>query len=47
MFYEPEKNEYYCLRCPFTGTEEEVLKLNEMAKFRYKNLTKRITNFDD
>lgn len=47
MFYEPEKDEYYCLRCPFTGTEEEVLRLNEMVKFRYKNLTKRITNFDD
>jgi len=46
MFYDKDKEEYYCLRCPFTGTEEEVLKLNEMAKFRYKNLTVRITDFD-
>lgn len=46
MFYDQEKQEYYCLRCPFTGTEEEVLKLNEMAKFRYKNLLVRIENFD-
>lgn len=46
MFYDKDKKEYYCLRCPFTGTEEEVLKLNEMAKFRYKNIDKRITDFD-
>ncbi len=46
MFYDKERKEYYCLRCPFTGTEEEVLKLNEMAKFRYKNLLTRITDFD-
>ena len=46
MFYDRDKQEYYCLRCPFTGTEEEVLKLNEMAKFRYKNILKRISNFD-
>jgi autonomous glycyl radical cofactor GrcA len=46
MFYDKEKEEYYCLRCPFTGTEEEVLKLNELAKFRYKNILVRITEFD-
>jgi hypothetical protein len=46
MFYDKDKEEYYCLRCPFTGTEEEVLNLNEMAKFRYKNILKRITEFD-
>ncbi|MGD0728131.1 MAG: hypothetical protein ABSB63_21600 [Spirochaetia bacterium] len=46
MFYDTEKKEYYCLRCPFTGTEAEVLSLNEMAKFRYKSITARITEFD-
>ncbi|MCH3972914.1 MAG: hypothetical protein LKE53_09190 [Oscillospiraceae bacterium] len=46
MFYDKEKKEYYCLRCCFTGTEEEVLKLNETARFRYKNISDRITNFD-
>ena len=46
MFYDSEKKEYYCLRCPFTGTEGEVLSLNEMVKFRYKNITTRITDFD-
>ena len=45
MFYDREKEEYYCLRCPFTGTEEEVKKLNEMARFRYKSMLKRITEF--
>lgn len=47
MFYEPENDECYCLRCPFFGSEEEMLKLNEMAKFRYKNIMKHITNFDE
>jgi hypothetical protein len=46
MFYDREKGEYYCLRCPFTGTESEVLALNEMAKFRYKDISRRITSFD-
>lgn len=46
MFYDKEKKEYYCLRCAFTGTEEEVLKLNEMARFRYKNILDRIKDFD-
>jgi hypothetical protein len=45
MFYDKEKEEYYCLRCPYTGTEEEVKKLNEMARFRYRNMMDRITEF--
>lgn len=46
MFYDGEKEEYYCVCCPFIGTEAEVLALNEMAKFRHKSLTTRITDFD-
>jgi len=46
MFYDKEKKEYYCLRCPFTGTEEEVQRLNQMARFRYKCIAQRITKFD-
>ncbi len=42
MFYDAEKQEYYCLRCPFTGSEEEVKRLNELVKFRYKNIRRRI-----
>lgn len=46
MFYDKEKKEYYCIRCAFTGSEEDVLRLNEMARFRYKNMLDRITDFD-
>jgi hypothetical protein len=46
MFFDRDKGEYYCLRCPFTGTEEEVKKLNQMARFRYKCIAQRITTFD-
>jgi hypothetical protein len=46
MFYDKVKEEYYCLRCPFTGSEEDVKRLNEMARFRYKSMLKRFTSFD-
>ena len=47
MFYDSEKDEYYCLRCQFHGKEEEVLKLNQQARFRYKAMHKRFTSFED
>ncbi|MCF0107958.1 MAG: hypothetical protein HUJ59_03015 [Bacilli bacterium] len=47
MFYDEEKHEYYCLRCGFRGTEEEVLKLNEQAKYRYKAMKKRVKSFGE
>ena len=43
MFYDREKDEYYCIRCQYRGNEEDVLKKNEMARFRYKSMTKRYT----
>ena len=43
MFYDKEKGEYYCLRCQFHGTEEEVLEQNELARFRYKDMYRRFT----
>ena len=43
MFFDPDKNEYYCLRCQFHGTEEEVLEKNELARFRYKDMYRRFT----
>mgnify|MGYP001029982462 CR=1 FL=1 len=46
MFYDRDKQEYYCLRCCYHGSEEDVLKLNRMARFRYKNINVRIKNFD-
>lgn len=41
MFYDKEKEEYYCLRCCYTGTEEDVKEKNQMARFRYRNMLKR------
>ncbi len=46
MFYDKEKGEYYCLRCQFHGTEEEVLEKNELARFRYKDMYRRF-RFDE
>ena len=45
MFFEEEKKEYYCLRCGFTGTEEDVLRLNEAARFRYRAMKMRVVDF--
>lgn len=47
MFYDEEKKEYYCLRCAFHASEEEVLKLNEQAKYRYKAMKLRVVDFND
>lgn len=47
MFYDEDKKEYYCLRCGFHGSEEDVLKLNEQAKYRYRFLTKRVVSFNE
>ena len=43
MFYDKEKKEYYCIRCQYTGTEEDVLEKNQMARFRYRFLNRRFT----
>ena len=47
MFYEEEKKEYYCLRCGFTGQEEDVLRLNEQIRFRYRCMKLRVTDFGE
>jgi len=46
MFFDKDKGEYYCLRCQFRGTEEEVLEKNELARFRYRDMYRRF-RFDD
>ncbi|MDE7219707.1 MAG: hypothetical protein K2O45_08820 [Oscillospiraceae bacterium] len=46
MFYDKEKQEYYCIRCQYTGSEADVLAKNQMARFRYGFIGKRITTFD-
>jgi hypothetical protein len=47
MFYDEEKKEYYCLRCCYTGNEADVIKKNDTARFRYRNLLDRIEKFED
>ena len=45
MFYDEEKKEYYCLRCSFTGSLEDVMRLNQMARFRYQAMKMRVVDF--
>jgi len=47
MFYDAQKQEFYCLRCQFVGTEEQVLKMNELVRIRYKDMHKRFQDFQD
>ena len=47
MFYDAQKEEYYCLRCQFFGSEAQVLQMNEMVRVRYKDMMKRFTDFED
>ncbi|MBQ1326637.1 MAG: hypothetical protein IIY49_01225 [Eubacterium sp.] len=44
MFYDKDKKQYYCLRCQYEGTEEDVLRDNEIVRFRYKLMHTRITD---
>jgi len=43
MFYDKDRKEYYCIRCQYTGTEDDVLKRNEMVRSKYGFLHKRFT----
>lgn len=47
MFYDDTKKEYYCLRCAFRGSEEDVKRLNEQAKYRYKRMRQRVVDFGE
>ncbi|MBP1543273.1 MAG: hypothetical protein J6A16_04190 [Oscillospiraceae bacterium] len=49
MFYDKDMKEYYCIRCCYHGDEQDVLAKNEMARFRYRDMMKRITveDYDD
>ena len=35
------------MRCQFIGSEEEVLRMNEMVRIRYKDMMKRFSDFED
>ena len=45
MLFDSEKNEYYCIRCSFTGSETQVQVLNAETKRRYADKRIRITDF--
>ena len=47
MFFDEEHNEYYCLRCSYRGSEEDVLRLNEQARYRYGMIRRRVTSFNE
>ncbi|MCD8159919.1 MAG: hypothetical protein LUE61_01790 [Clostridiales bacterium] len=47
MFYDSDRKEYYCIRCQYVGTEEDVLEKNQLACFRYRSMMKRIVDFED
>ena len=47
MFFDGEKKEYYCLRCCFTGSEADVLRLNEAARYRYRAMRLRVVDFGE
>ena len=46
MFYDKEKDEYYCLRCQYTGKEAYILKDNEQVRTKYKAMYQRYSEFD-
>lgn len=46
MFYDAEKEEYYCIRCCYHGSEADVLEKNQMARFRYRDMLRRF-DFDE
>ena len=46
MFYDKVKKEYYCIRCQYTGSEEDVQNKNQMARFRYRSMLKRYSMED-
>jgi hypothetical protein len=45
LLYDRDKDEYYCLRCSFVGNEKEILRLAAQFREKYKDRTKRITEF--
>ncbi len=47
MFFDEERDEYYCLRCGFTGSEADVLRLNAAARYRYRAMKLRVADFGE
>jgi len=45
MLYDKDLDEYYCLRCSFTGNEAKVKRLNAQFREKYRDRQNRITEF--
>ena len=45
MLYDKDRDEYYCLRCSFTGGEAEILRLHAQFRDKYRDRKRRITDF--
>lgn len=45
MFFDEDKKQYYCMRCCFCGDEAAVKALNEQAKYRYRAMRLRVSDF--
>ena len=46
MFYDKDKDEFYCMSFQYIGYENDVLEKNKMIRFRYRAMAERITKFD-
>ena len=47
MFYDEDKKQYYCLRCSYVASEEEVLLYNQKIKTKYGHIMDRIVSFNE
>ena len=47
MFYDKDKDEYFCIRCQYRGNEADVLAKNQLARFRYGAMMRRFMDFED
>ena len=45
MLYDQDRDEYYCLRCSFTGDEQEILRLDALIREKYRDRAKRIIDY--
>ncbi len=45
MLYDQEADEYYCIRCSFTGNEKEIIRLNDQFRQKYHDRLTRIVKF--
>lgn len=45
MLYDKDADEYYCLRCSFTGNENEIKRLYQQFREKYRDRMTRFSEF--